>query len=916
MTTRLGKCEIFLLVLLFSLSVGAEYFETLSLLEYQTVSLRHALRSNHGDRREMAFPLDKIALVTIDEYFFREYGKSPLRRADLARIMRNLNVLGARVICVDLLLDLPDAYDEDLVLASALKRSRAILASRLLFDHRNRFMDISYPTPLLRDASRSGYVNLTSPSSLVTILGRLRIYPEIVHLQNGWPMAVQAAAAYLGVTPHLRDGRLIMGGLSIPLNQFNDIKIDFSTIPRGYHFIHELAGITAFEFLDISFLNDESIRELRDWVAGKIVIIGETSSFSSDWFNTPVGVIYGAEIIADTINTLLKGAPLRPAPLWVEAMTSLVVLLLVVGLSRGIRTLGLQLGSGIFLPAGFLFCSAFMYVRYGIIIGVTNNLIMGFMVYFVLNLSLSFREKALRIVEQEQKEQAEREKRSAEAASRLKSEFLANMSHEIRTPMNAILGFTEILESRTDDPQQRQYLSIIRSSGQSLLMLINDILDLSKIEAGKIELDMRPMKMRPVFQDMEMMFRKKVDEKGLYFQMDIDPHLPEVLVIDEAKLRSILLNLLGNAVKFTDSGYVRLVVAGENRDGSGQSWDLFVAVEDTGIGIPESQTGRVFEAFEQQEGQSYARYGGTGLGLAITRRLAEMMDGHIAVRSTVDAGSVFEVVLRDLKTASLEEVPEPEKTTPIGTFHFAPASILIAEDVRINRDLIKEFLDEYAFDVLEAKNGEDAVALAIRHRPDLILMDMRMPGMDGYEAVRRIRAEEAIAATPVIAVSASIMNGEVDRIREVCNAFLSKPVRKDDLIRTMAEFLACRTVEDSEPPTPALLSNDPVPEEIGAGSPEAVPDRQRIEKWKTLIEILDRRLNERSCEVGGVVVIDRLEVLGAQMRELGRIYEYPQLSEWADQLLAQAESIDVKGLPKTLERLPRLVEALRTYVDS
>ena len=153
MKTRLGRYEVFLLILLFCLSVGAEYFEALSLLEYQTVSIRHALRSSHGDRQEMAFPLDKIVLVTIDEYFFKEYGKSPLRRADLASIIRNLGRLGARVICVDLLLDLPDAYGEDLILASALQQSRAILASRLLFDRRNRFQDISYPTPLLREAA-------------------------------------------------------------------------------------------------------------------------------------------------------------------------------------------------------------------------------------------------------------------------------------------------------------------------------------------------------------------------------------------------------------------------------------------------------------------------------------------------------------------------------------------------------------------------------------------------------------------------------------------------------------------------------------------------------------------------------------------------------------------------------------------
>ena len=262
MKSRLGTYEALLLLLLCGLSIAAHHLDLLSVVEYQTVSIRHALRSSYGDRREMSFPLDKIVLATIDENFFREYGKSPLRRADLAAIIRNLHTLGAKVICVDFLYDLPDAYGEDLILASALRQGKGVLASRLLFDRRNRFLDISYPTSLLREAAVSGYVNMTSTSSLVTVLGRLRIYPEIVRLGNGWPMAVQAAAAYLGVTPELRDGRLILGDRGIPLDRNNDIKIDFSTIPRGYHFIHELAGISAYEFLDISFLTPEAAREI------------------------------------------------------------------------------------------------------------------------------------------------------------------------------------------------------------------------------------------------------------------------------------------------------------------------------------------------------------------------------------------------------------------------------------------------------------------------------------------------------------------------------------------------------------------------------------------------------------------------------------------------------------------------------
>ena len=914
MKTRLGTYEAILLALLYALSIAVEYFETFSMLEYQTVSIRHALRSSHGDRSEMAFPLDKIVLVTIDEYFFREYGKSPLRRADLAAIIRNLNMLGAKVICVDFLFDLPDAYGEDLILASSLRQGRGVLASRLLFDRKNRFIDISYPTILLREAAVSGYVNMTSTSSLVTILGRLRIYPEIAHLKNGWPMAVQAAAAYLGVTPEFRDNRLILGDRVIPLDQNNDIKIDFSTIPSGYHFIHELAGISAHEFLDISFLTDESIRELRDWVADKIVIIGETASFSSDWFNTPVGVIYGAEIIADSINTLLKGAPLRSAPLWAEMATSLALILLVVGIGTGIRTPWLQIPSAVLLPSGFLGFSAILYVRYGIIIGVIHNLLMGFLAYFVLNTSLSFREKALRLAEQERKEQAEREKRSAEAASRHKSEFLANMSHEIRTPMNAILGFAEILESRVRDPHQRQYLSIIRSSGRSLLMLINDILDLSKIEAGKTELQAHPVNLRSVFQDMALMFRKKVDEKGVDFRMEIDLGMPDLLLIDEARFRQILLNLIGNGVKFTDSGYVKLSAKAKASEKGQHFWTLVVSVEDTGIGIPENQMNRIFEAFEQQEGQSHARYGGTGLGLAISRRLVEMMGGRIAVRSTVGAGTVFEAVFPDLQAEAVSMSPEsPRETGHQALPLLGPASILVAEDLQVNRELVKAFLQGSAIEVFEAENGRDAVALARSRRPDLILMDMRMPEMDGIEAIRRIRADAEIAGIPVIAVSASTMNDEVDRIREICNDFLSKPVQREELIRTLARFLPFRI-----PPAPAPPALEALPGPSAGKAPEDAlpmpePKEDAVEKWRELFPLLEHRLREGGCGFDGLIVFDRIEAMGLEMRELGRTYDCPQLAEWADQLLAQARSIDVMNLPSTLERFSRIVDGLRVY---
>ncbi|MDM8515418.1 CHASE2 domain-containing protein [Desulfobacterales bacterium HSG16] len=387
------RYDIMFVVLLFFLCVPAEYHEIFSLFEDQTIVFRHGMRSGFNDQKKMSFLYDKVVLVTIDEVFFEEYGKFPLKREDLSKIIDNLDRLGAKVICVDLLMDMPGAYGEDPLLAKILEQSGAILASRALFDSDDLFQKLSYPTLLLKNASSSGYVNLTSTSSADTFLSRLRIHPEITELEDGWPIAIQAVSKYLGTKPLLQEKMLKFGKLSIPLDQFNDIYIDFSPVPEDYRFLHQLAGITAFEFLDIAGLDIYEKRELKDWVENKIVIIGETTAISHDWFDTPAGMVYGAEIIADTVSTLLKGAPLRPASLASEIMTSLLFLLSVILCVSLIRNPLLQtLAAGI-LFAGFIFICTVLYVYVGVVISMTYNLITGFFGYFVLSLSSYFRER-------------------------------------------------------------------------------------------------------------------------------------------------------------------------------------------------------------------------------------------------------------------------------------------------------------------------------------------------------------------------------------------------------------------------------------------------------------------------------------------------------------------------------------------
>ncbi len=243
----------------------------------------------------------------------------------------------------------------------------------------------------------------------------------------------------------------------------------------------------------------------------------------------------------------------------------------------------------------------------------------------------------------------------AESANRAKSLFLASMSHEIRTPMNAILGFTEILHGQIQDKQKREFLSAVMSSAKTLLSLINDILDLSKIEAGRMEIRNRPLELRSVFHEQQTIFLWKTKEKGLDFRINIDPSIPEVLMLDEVRLRQILFNLVGNAVNFTHEGLIELTLTKKDKGSRGDVIDLILSVRDTGIGINPEQLGLIFDAFRQHEGQSTRRYEGTGLGLAITKRLVDIMGGRISVLSTPGKGSVFEVTLRDVAVADASE---------------------------------------------------------------------------------------------------------------------------------------------------------------------------------------------------------------------------------------------------------------------
>jgi len=380
-------------------------------------------------------------------------------------------------------------------------------------------------------------------------------------------------------------------------------------------------------------------------------------------------------------------------------------------------------------------------------------------------------------------------KEDAESANRSKSEFLANMSHEIRTPMNAIMGFTELLNEQLKEARLKSYVKTIQSAGNTLLMLINDILDLSKIEAGKMILQNQATNLHDLFAEVGAIFAMNIKNKGLKLHIVIDKDIPKSLLLDGVRLRQILFNLIGNAVKFTQYGSITLRLQTLAIDEHTSKVDILISVEDTGVGIPQDQLERIFNAFEQKEGQESRKFGGTGLGLSISKRLCEMMGGEIMVDSVEGKGSAFMIKLYGVSIASVED--ETAYETEIQereVIIFDKAKILVVDDIKDNRELIVN--DFYETDVIckTAQDGLEACQMVAKEQFDLVLMDIRMPVMDGYEAAHKIKLLKK--DLPIIALTASVMQGEFSSEKSKdFDGYLRKPVLKRELYVEISRFL-------------------------------------------------------------------------------------------------------------------------------
>ena len=384
-----------------------------------------------------------------------------------------------------------------------------------------------------------------------------------------------------------------------------------------------------------------------------------------------------------------------------------------------------------------------------------------------------------------------------EAANRAKSEFLANMSHEIRTPMNAILGFSEILKDKIGwNPEIIEYLDGIRKSGKNLIQLINDILDLAKIEAGMLEINYLPINPRAIIDDVNQVFSIIAKQKKLEFIVYVDERLPKAIIFDELRLRQVLFNLIGNAVKFTDKGSIKINAFSIPKNSESSSIDLVFEITDTGIGISPDQVQCIFEPFKQQQGQS-AKFGGTGLGLSITKRLVDMMNGSINVESELGKGTTFRITLRNLEISAIQSTTA-QNEQELKNIKFKHAKILLAEDIETNRKVVKGYLEPFDLTVIEAENGLVALELLKSQDVDLILTDVQMPEMGGEELAYKLKSDPRYKKIPIVALTASALKEEVAKFKKIVDGYLLKPTSKMSLILELAKFLPLENPEGME----------------------------------------------------------------------------------------------------------------------
>ena len=487
-----------------------------------------------------------------------------------------------------------------------------------------------------------------------------------------------------------------------------------------------------------------------------------------------------------------------------------------------------------------------------------------------------------------------------------KSAFLANISHEIRTPMNAILGFGELLECESLTPGQAQYVKSIRQSGMSLLQLINDVLDLSKLEAGKLDIHHEPTDLMEICNFLQTMFSQQAAAKSLQLKFDTTG-VPNALLLDRLRLRQVLVNLVGNAVKFTTEGHVATRAEWTQDTGDGSRGTLLIHVEDTGVGVSPEKQEEIFKPFVQSESSSSRVNEGTGLGLHIVQRLTQIMGGSITVESAPGRGSTFHLQFPEVSlSARLPVTDSADETATVDFNDFAIATLLAVDDNETNRDLIAGIFERSHHRLLLARDGRETLAAIADARPNLVLLDIRMPVMDGHAVLAAIRKLPGQELLPVIAVTASSQEGEERELRDRFSGCIRKPFNRLTLYKELSQFLP-KDAKKREPGEGTGGARVDAGNEPATGHPA-----RKAADWEALVAELRALQDSSWAGLRDSIAINETRAFARKLQTLSRPTQCGPLAAYADTLTVHAQNYAVRDLEKLLAEFPALLQNIET----